>query len=120
MSYVAWTIGAVVALVSIWLFLRWANSAKDDAFNGSRLGIGRPQRAKVDVYTKADESRQFEKVKPFFRRETVEAKVKLLFPNHPPADILQLLDNDVLLFAEVERAQLDILKLSDGDINKLR
>jgi len=58
-------------------------------------------------------------LKPYFRREVVEAKVKSLFPQHAPAEILQLLDSDIPSFVGFERVQLDILKLSDGDTDKL-
>jgi hypothetical protein len=74
---------------------------------------------KVDVYTPSDRSRQSAKLKPYLRREVVEAKVKSLFPQYAPAEILQLLDNDIPSFFGLERVQLDILKLSDGDTDKL-
>ena len=65
--------------------------------------------------------RELAKKSPFFRRELVEAKVKLLFPDKAPAEILQLLDEYDSDFGEgTARIQLAILKLSDGDIEKLR
>lgn len=72
------------------------------------------------MYTPSDESRQLARLKPYFRREVVEAKVKSLFPNHNTAEILQLLDNDIPSFSGLERMQLDILKLSNGDMGKLQ
>jgi len=102
MSYVTWIIIAVVAASVIWLLLRWFNRS-----------------VKVDVYTPSDGSRQSAKLKPYFRRAVVEAKVKSLFPQHAPAEILKLLDKDVPSFFGLERVQLDILKLSNGDTDKL-
>jgi hypothetical protein len=101
-SFVIWIVIAVTTLLAIWLFLRWFD-----------------RRGKVEVYTPGDESRQLARLKPYFRREVVEAKVKSLFPNHAPAEILQLLDNDIPSFWGLERMQLNILKLSNGDIDKL-
>lgn len=103
MSSVIWVVIAVVALLVIWLSLRWFD-----------------RRGKVEVYTPGDESRQLAKLRPYFRREVVEAKVKSLFPNHAPAEILRLLDNDIPSFLGQERMQLDILKLSNGDMDQLR
>jgi hypothetical protein len=102
MSFVTWIIIALIAALIIWLFLRWFNRS-----------------VSVDVYTPSDGSRQSAKLKPYLRREVVEAKVKSLFPQHAPAEILQLLDNDIPSFFGLERVQLDILKLSDGDTAKL-
>lgn len=70
-------------------------------------------------YTPQDEDRDLARLKPYFRREVVEAKVNLLFPHRDPAEILQLLDNDVPSFWGLERLQLDILKLSNGDLDQL-
>src|SRR4030095_3570667 len=63
--------------------------------------------------------REFAKKKPYFRREVVEAKVKSLFPGKDPKLILQVLDDDIPTVFGVERTQLNILKLSDGDVNQL-
>lgn len=57
---------------------------------------------------------------PYWRREVVEAKVKVLFPNYAPAHILQLLDTVVPSFWGPERLQLALLKLSKGDVEQLR
>ena len=48
--------------------------------------------------------------------------MKALFPNHDPASILSLLDEygTQSWQRERERAQLDILKLSGGDLEQLR
>ena len=102
MSFVTWIIIAVVAALVIWFLLRWFN-----------------RRAKVDAYTPNDRSRQSSKLKPYFRRAVVEAKVKYLFPRDARAEILNLLDNDIPSFYGLERVQLDILKLSNGDTDKL-
>ena len=50
----------------------------------------------------------------------VESKVKYLFPEHNPSEILQLLDDGITSFFERERMQLDVLKLSNGDLDKLK
>jgi len=55
-------------------------------------------------------------------RNLVLAKVREVFPHHSPSDVRAILD----LYGvepyerERERVQLDILKLSEGDIDKLR
>jgi hypothetical protein len=99
-----WIVIAVVAALASWfLFLRWFN-----------------RRNRVEVYTKGDESRQLAKVKSYFHREVVESKVKYLFPDHDPSEILQLLDDGITSFFERERVQLDVLKLSNGDLAKLK
>ena len=70
-------------------------------------------------YTPQDGERQLEILEPYFRREVVEAKVKSVFPNHDPAEILQLLDDGLPAWA-LERMQLNIIKLSNGDMDQLR
>jgi hypothetical protein len=60
-------------------------------------------------------------MKPFFRREVVESKVKTLFPLHAVLDIFQILneyqsDSDELS----SRVQLDALKLCGGNLEALR
>ena len=102
MSFVTWIIIALIAASIILLLLR--------LFNRS---------VKVDVHTPSDDSRQSAKLEPYFRRELVEAKVKSLFPQRAPGEILKLLDIDMPPVFELERVQLDILKLSNGDIEKL-
>ncbi|HEX5707687.1 MAG TPA: hypothetical protein VFX96_10355 [Pyrinomonadaceae bacterium] len=57
---------------------------------------------------------------PYFRREVVEAKVKSLFPDDDPAELLRLLDGLVPSFWGLERLQLAALKLSKGDAERLR
>ena len=57
---------------------------------------------------------------PYFRRDVVEGKVKSLFPNHAPAEILRLLDAPPRPFEGPERFQLAVLKLSNGDVARLR
>ena len=65
------------------------------------------------------EDRGLAKLKPFFRAELVEAKIKSLFPADDPQHILQLLDDVPDVWGR-ERLQLAILKLSKGDLNSLR
>ena len=101
MSLAFWIVVLVVAGLAIWLFLRWFD-----------------RRNRVEVYTPQDESRQSAKLKPYFRREVVEAKVKSLFPGREPADILRLLD-DVPSVMGRERMQLNVLKLSNGEEGQL-
>ncbi len=103
MSSVNWIVLLVAISLAIWLVLRWFN-----------------RRNRVEVYGPWDDDRQLAKLEPYFRREVVEAKVQSLFPSHDPAEILHLLDNGVPSFGGLERMQLDILKLSNGDIDQLR
>jgi|ERR1041384_831282 hypothetical protein len=56
---------------------------------------------------------------PYFKREVVEAKVKSLFPNSASAEIPQSLDDVPHFNWSLERIQLAILKLSNGDLNQL-
>jgi hypothetical protein len=70
-------------------------------------------------HTPQDDQRQLDILEPYFRREVVEAKVKSVFPNHDPAEILQLLDDGLPAWA-LERMQLNIIKLSNGDVDQLR
>ena len=66
-------------------------------------------------------NRELRRKKRFFHRETVEAKVKSLFPNNAPAEILQLLDEYQPRASGVApRVHLAILKLSNGDLELLR
>ena len=103
MSYLFWiaiTVGVCLAIVLIHRWLDRSNS--------------------VEVYTPQDDERQLAKLKPYFRREIVEGKAKSLFPNHDPAEILGLLDDGVPSFWGLERMQLNILKISNGDLDQLR
>jgi hypothetical protein len=103
MSLIFWIVIVLIACLAIWLLLRWFD-----------------RRNRVEVYTPRDADRRLAKLKPYFRREVVEAKVQTLFPNHEPAEILRLLDDDVPSFWGLERMQLNILRLSNGDIDRLR
>lgn len=103
MSFPFWIIIAAIAGLGIWLLLNWFN-----------------RKNRVEVYTPQNEARQLARLKPYFRREIVEAKAKSLFPQEDPAEILQLLDGVVSSFAGLERKQLDILKLSNGNLDQLR
>ena len=66
------------------------------------------------------QDRGLAKLRPFFRREVVESKVRSSFPNENPADVFRLLDDDLPDVWGLERLQLAILKLSNGDLNSLR
>jgi hypothetical protein len=104
MSLAFWITLLLVACLAVWLFLRWFD-----------------RRNRVEVYTPRDSNQQMAKLKPYFRREVVETKIKSLFPNHDPAEILRLLgDDDVPSIMGRERMQLNILKLSNGDVGQLR
>lgn len=103
MSLAFWIVIAGIACLAIWLFLRWFN-----------------RKNSVEVYTPRDEDQWVRKLEPYFRREVVEAKVNLLFPQQDPGEILQLLDSDIPSFWGLERMQLDILKLSNGNLDQLR
>ncbi|MDQ3908011.1 MAG: hypothetical protein M3268_06665 [Acidobacteriota bacterium] len=79
------------------------------------------RRNRVSVIGPWDQERELAKKKPYFRREMVEAKVKSLFPNGELAEILRLLDdNNIPSVWGRERIQLDILKVSGGDLDRLR
>lgn len=65
------------------------------------------------------DSRGSRKKAPFFRREIVEEKVRSLFPGTSPAKILELLDTDLPTTFGLERLQLALLKLSDGNLDEL-
>ncbi|HXD32242.1 MAG TPA: hypothetical protein VN643_14055 [Pyrinomonadaceae bacterium] len=54
----------------------------------AKLWFSRKNR--VEVYTPQDADRHSARLKPYFRRQVVEAKVRSLFPNQDPAEILQL------------------------------
>lgn len=58
-----WIVLLVIACLAIWLLLRWFD-----------------RRNRLEVYTPQDGNRELAKLKPYFRREVVEAKVKSLFP----------------------------------------
>ena len=103
MSVTFWIAIIVIACLAFWFFLRWFD-----------------RRSRTEVYTPQDAVQELARLKPYFRREVVEAKVKSLFPNHDPAEILHLLDNDVPTFWSLERMQLNILKLSNGNLDQLR
>lgn len=71
-------------------------------------------------YTPWDDEEVVARKEPYFRREVVEAKVRSLFPSHDPSEILRLLDGVQPSLGSLEQMQLDILKLSDGDVARLR
>jgi hypothetical protein len=66
------------------------------------------------------DSRGLRKTKPFFQRDVVERKVRSLFPNIASQDILALLDTVTPSPFGLERLQLALLKLSDGNLDELR
>jgi hypothetical protein len=65
------------------------------------------------------DSRGSRKKAPFFRREVVGRKVRSLFPGESPTSILELLDADLPTTFGLERLQLALLKLSDGNLVEL-
>lgn len=66
------------------------------------------------------DSRGLRKLRPFFRREVVRQKVRSLFRDNDPNKILELLEADLPATFGLERLQLAILKLSDGNFDELR
>jgi len=66
------------------------------------------------------DSRGLRKTKPFFQRNVVERKVRFLFPKSDPNEILGLLDSVATPPSGMERLQLALLKLSNGDLHELR
>ena len=77
------------------------------------------RRNRVRMVNPRDEDRELARKEPYFRREIVEAKVKSLFPNHDPGEILKLLNEGIPTVWGLERLQLDILKVSDGSLDQL-
>jgi len=102
MSFVFWLVPIVIGCSAIWVFLKWFD-----------------RKNPVKMVGRGDGDREAAKLEPYFRREVVERKVKSLFPNHEPAEILQLLDDDIPSFWGLERMQLNILKASNGDLDQL-
>jgi|SRR5215213_6387359 len=98
-----WLIIMVIGCLTVGLFIIWR-----DRGNGG------------GEFTPWDEEDELARKEPYFRREVVEAKVRSLFPRHDPSEILQLLDGFPPSFGGRERMQLNILKLSDGDMARLR
>ena len=103
MSLAFWMVIVLILFLSIWLFLRW---------------LGR--RNSVQVYGPGDADNELARLKPYFRREVVERRVRSLFPNQDHAQVMQLLDSDIPSFWELERMQLNILKLSNGKLDQLQ
>ena len=101
MSFVFWFILSIVACVVSMLFLKWLD-----------------RRNSVRMFNPRDSEREEGKKRPFFRPKVVEAKVKSLFPDHDSAEILRLLE-DVASSWGVERMKLNVLKLSEGDLDQL-
>jgi hypothetical protein len=94
----------VILSLAFWLLSRWSD-----------------RRNRVEVYTPQDDARQYSRLEPYFRREVVERKIKSLFPNQDHAAILKLLDIDPPFDSQpLERAQLNILKVSNGDLEELK
>jgi len=98
-----WITIVAFACLTIWLFLKWFD-----------------RRNRVEVYTPRNADREIARLNPYFRREVVLRKVKSLFPNEDQDKILNLLDTDIPSFWGTERLQLDILKLSDGNLDQLQ
>lgn len=83
------------------------------------LIIWNDRRNSVQVYTPRDSARDAARLKPYFRRELGERKVRVLFPGQDHAQILRLLDDNTNDILGLERMQLDILKLSNGNLQQL-
>jgi hypothetical protein len=99
---VLWITIIAIVCVAFWLLIRWND-----------------RRNSVKVYTPRDEARNASRLKPYFRREVVERKVRSLFPDQDHAQILQLLDDSTPDIWGLERMQLNILKLSSGNLDQL-
>jgi hypothetical protein len=98
-----WLIIMVAGCLAVGLFIIWRNRG-----NGG------------DEFGPWDEEDEVARKEPYFRREVVEAKVRSLFPRQDPSEILRLLDGIPTFVWRRERMQLNILKLSDGDMARLR
>ena len=77
------------------------------------------RRTSVKMFNPWDTEKVESKKKSYFRHEVVEAKVRLLFPDHDFAEVVQLLEA-VPTFWGVERMKLNVLKLSGGNLDQLR
>jgi hypothetical protein len=66
------------------------------------------------------DSRALRKLAPLYRRDLVEKKAGSLFPRLPPAKVLELLDADLPTTFGLERLQLALLKLSDGNLDEIQ
>lgn len=82
----------------------------------------------TDVMSRESEARMVKWAKhlkeikqSFFRRDIVESKVRALFPFPVVAEVLEIL-NEYQAFSEQHsaRVHLAVLKLSDGNLEKLR
>ena len=82
----------------------------------------------TDLLSRESESRMKEnaaralaRLKPFFRPDIIRARIKILFPDRKVAEILGILNEYWYSSDEHSaRVQLDALKLSDGNLEKLR
>jgi hypothetical protein len=97
-----WIIIIAIIGLAMWGVFRWVD-----------------HRNSVDVYTPQDEQDHLDRLKPYYRREVVERKVRSLFPDQDHAQILQLLDDTTPEFWGLERMQLSILRLSRGNLDQL-
>ena len=66
------------------------------------------------------EDRGLRKLKPFFRRDVVDRKIASLFSDTERSEAVRLLSSDLPITFGVERLQLALLKLSDGNLAELR
>jgi hypothetical protein len=96
-----WILIVITGVLAVVFFLKWF-----------------ARRNRVKMFSPRDMESECAKKLPYFRPEVVQAKVKSLFPNHDSAEILRLLEI-VPSFWGVERTQLNILKLSNGDMDQL-
>ena len=103
MSQALWLVILLVGGLAVGVYIIWF---------GRGAGFG--------AVTPWDDEEEMARKGPYFRREVVEAKVSSLFPRQDPSEILRLLDGAPPPFGAHERMQLDILKLSGGDVARLR
>lgn len=81
--------------------------------------LAKRRREAGEIAPKRD-GRGMRKKAPFFRREIVKRKVTSLFPGPASAEILDILDAALPTTQGLERLQLALLKLSDGNVDELR
>jgi len=66
------------------------------------------------------EDQGLRKLKPFFQRDVVDRKIASLFSDTERSEVVRLLSSDLPTTFGLERLQLALLKLSDGNLAELR
>jgi hypothetical protein len=120
-----WIFFGVMVLMVFFVVLFWRHRTKLDNESSwqrqNRTNQSGPQRPDpMNESGPQREDRILAELKPFFRREIVEAKVESLFTGRERAQVLDLLDDDLPDYWGLERLQLAILRLSDGSLTALR